>query len=220
MAEQPLTPFDTFAREYDAWYESPYGASVLQREVECLRPLLQPTGRALEVGVGTGRFAVPLGIAHGVDPSLPMLRMAAGRGIVSVCGVGEMLPYRDGVFDAVLLAASLEFVAHARRVLEEARRTLRDDGTLVVGIINRESAWGGAYQQMATQGDPIFSQARFWTAQEAMLLGEAAGFSFVRARSTLLGPPFVIAEPDSREGAVAEAGFVAIAFRKREEETS
>ncbi|MFW6332774.1 MAG: hypothetical protein ACOC23_05685, partial [Thermodesulfobacteriota bacterium] len=42
-------------------------------EIECLRLLgADFSGRRLEVGVGTGRFADTLGITHGVDLSPPM----------------------------------------------------------------------------------------------------------------------------------------------------
>ncbi|MGB3944604.1 MAG: methyltransferase domain-containing protein, partial [Methanothrix sp.] len=55
------------------------------------------------MGVGTGRFAAPLGISVGLDPSLPMMEVARKRGVLCVRGVAERLPFRDGAFDLLLM---------------------------------------------------------------------------------------------------------------------
>ena len=46
----------------------------------------------IEIGVGTGRFAAPLGIKVGVDPSMTMLTYAAKRGVLGLQGTAEALP--------------------------------------------------------------------------------------------------------------------------------
>ncbi len=207
--------FDAIAEGYDAWYDDAYGSSILQCEVECLRPLLtEHTTQSVEVGVGTGRFAHALGIPHGVDPSLPMLRVASKRGIQAVRGVGEALPFRDQVFRAILLATTLEFVANAEAVFLESHRALRVYGRLVVGLINRDSAWGHRYREEGERGDPVFSRARFWTTSEVAALGERTGFEVSSVRSTLLGVPGEVAKLQVTDGDVPGAGFVAVAFRK------
>jgi len=54
--------FDTYAGEYDAWYETPAGRTIFAMEVDCLRPfLVKHDGPYLELGVGSGRFAQALG---------------------------------------------------------------------------------------------------------------------------------------------------------------
>ena len=40
----------------------------------------QKRGDGLEVGVGTGRFTVPLGVREGIEPSGAMARLAARAG--------------------------------------------------------------------------------------------------------------------------------------------
>jgi ubiquinone/menaquinone biosynthesis C-methylase UbiE len=55
---------------------------------------------ALEVGVGTGRFAEALGMEYGLDPAAGALRLAAARGIRVTQGNGESLPWPDDTFAA------------------------------------------------------------------------------------------------------------------------
>ena len=74
--------FDTEAERYDAWFDTPHGRVLFENELAAIRSLwrdeFQP---ALEIGVGTGRFAAALGIEHGVDPAAGALRLATARRI-------------------------------------------------------------------------------------------------------------------------------------------
>src|SRR6202011_4339241 len=65
-------------------------------ELRAVRGLLPKDGVGMEIGVGSGRFAAPLGIRYGVDPSVKMRTLAQARGIEAVEGVAEKLPYRLG----------------------------------------------------------------------------------------------------------------------------
>ena len=62
-----METFDTHTLQYDAWFERHRAA--YESEVAALRALATGGDRWLEVGVGTGRFAVPLGVGYGVEPS-------------------------------------------------------------------------------------------------------------------------------------------------------
>jgi ubiquinone/menaquinone biosynthesis C-methylase UbiE len=110
-----------------------------------------PAARLLEIGVGTGRVALPL---HGrgrqitgVDLSLPMLERyrakAAAAGLapppVLRADAGR-LPFRDACVDVVLEVHVLHLVPDWRRALDEVRRVLVPGGMLL-------HAGGGAYQR-------------------------------------------------------------------------
>jgi len=73
----PVTdPFDTFSGLYDMWFET--HAGLYENELAAVRRLMpEPGSRTIEIGAGTGRFALPLGIGLGVEPSAPM----AGRAL-------------------------------------------------------------------------------------------------------------------------------------------
>ena len=66
-------------KKYDLWYERNKFAYL--SELEAVKKVLPKRGEGLEIGVGTGRFAAPLGITAGVDPSKNMIKIAKKRGI-------------------------------------------------------------------------------------------------------------------------------------------
>ena len=71
--------FDKYAEEYDAWYEK--YKPVYESELAALKVFLYKNPenlKALEIGIGTGRFAYPFGIKIGLDPSRPMAKLQKG----------------------------------------------------------------------------------------------------------------------------------------------
>lgn len=202
--------FERLAARYDAWYEGPAGAAVFPSEVACLRPLLAGLPRPwAEIGVGSGRFAASLGVDVGLDPAAAPLALARARGVHAVRGVGERLPFRSGVFGAVLIVVTICFADDPAALLAEARRVIRDDGAIVLGEVFAESAWGGFYQRKGAGGHPFYSAARFLTRGETLALVSAAGLRVQAARSTLCQPPTDSprSEPGC-DGEAAAAGFV------------
>jgi len=100
--------FERYAKEYDNWFER--NRFAYRSEIEALRILVPSEGEGLEVGVGTGRFAVPLGIKIGVEPAKAMAEIARRRGIRVIEGKAEKLPFANSSFDFVLFVATLCFV--------------------------------------------------------------------------------------------------------------
>ena len=95
--------FDRHVEEYEKWYED--YPEVYQSELTAIREQLLKLPeniRGIEVGLGTGRFALPLGIKEGVEPSSGMAEKAINRGIEVIEGLAERLPYGDLQFDFVL----------------------------------------------------------------------------------------------------------------------
>jgi ubiquinone/menaquinone biosynthesis C-methylase UbiE len=213
----PLQTFDSIVETYDAWYDTFSGQAILTAELKCLR-LLCPycEGHWLEAGVGTGRFASEIGIAVGIDPSLPMLRVAANRGILTCAARAENMPFRDHSFDGILLAMSLCFIADPVRTLKECSRVLRPQGNLLLGFVPGESPWGMAYKRKKEEGHPIYSMARFSNISEIIAFNESAGFTLKKAASSLFWKPDEIPEPDLNinPGISIDAGFIALLFSK------
>jgi len=209
-------PFEAASADYDAWFDSADGRIIFEREVACLRKAMSPTaGRWLEVGVGTGQFAVALGVAEGVDPSPSMRAMAERRGIRAVDAVGECLPYADRSFDGVVMTTTLCFLADPAKSFEQCHRVLKDVGRLVVGLIPADSPWGRLYARKAVQRHPIYSAATFHTPEEVIDLGSGSGFDLHETWSCLLTPPDSLGGKEQpEEGIVPEAGFVAMSFTK------
>lgn len=94
----------------------------------------------LEVGVGTGRIAEPLGRAGlrvvGLDASRGMLERAAAKGIRKlVQGTAYRLPFSDRVFDTVLFVHVLHMLDDAGAALAEAGRVSRGG---VLALMDRD----------------------------------------------------------------------------------
>ncbi len=137
---------DRFADVYDDWYGSITDTAAC---VDALARLAGDRGSVLELGVGTGRLAVPLaerGLdVTGVDASAAMLaRLAAkpgGRGVTGVLGdmadpaaAGAVVA--DHRFDLVFVAYNTLFnligAGEQQRCLTNAAALLTDEGRLVV----------------------------------------------------------------------------------------
>ncbi len=129
MAER--VSFDRIADVYDETRGLP--PRVLAKTIGVLAEALEGK-RVLEVGVGTGRYAVPLqksGIeVVGVDIAPRMVARGLAKGLRDVVfGDGAHLPFRDETFDAATTNHVLHLVADWRTVLREVERVLRPDGS-------------------------------------------------------------------------------------------
>jgi len=205
--------FDRFVKEYDQWYERPFGRSAYRLEIKCLKHLLGKFELGLEVGVGTGRFASPLGIKIGIDPSFEMLKAAKKREVQVVQGEGESLPFKDSSFDIVLIVVSICFVRDPLQVLRECRRVLKKGGKLVLGLIPAESRWAEFYREKAKSGHPIYKEARFYPMKDIEEMLRSSGFRIDEIRSTILEEPqdtLPVKREDIVEGFDPGGGFICI----------
>lgn len=165
--------YDRLAREYDDWFSR--NRKVYQCELEAVRRMLPREGTGVEIGVGTGRFAGPLGISLGVEPSRPMGNMARERGISVIGGAGEALPLKNGAFDFVLVVTVLCFLDEVGETLSEVYRILKPSGSAVIAFIDRNTPLGRIYEE--SKGDsPYYRNANFLSAFEVKALLEEAGF--------------------------------------------
>ena len=181
-----VTVFEQHAQHYDDWFDG--HESVYQAEVAALRKFVPVTGMGIEVGVGTGRFAAPLGVEFGLDPSRRMLQVARRRGLRVCQAVGERLPVRDAQFDLVLLVTVICFVDDVPTLFRELRRVLKRDGQLVIGFINRDSELGRSYESRK-EASMFYRDARFYSVTEVADWVKEAGFGSLRFCETLFGGP-------------------------------
>lgn len=207
--------FDILTDKYDAWYDSEDGRPLYESELRCLKPMVESSpGPILEIGVGTGRFAMHFPDATGIDPSVNALKMAEKRGVKTVHGYGENLPFENESFGCVLIIVTLCFVERPIEVLREARRVMKRDGSIIIGLVPRDSSWGAYYEERKKAGHLFYSSARFYTMKDLEEMLQAAALKISGIRSTLLqrpDEPRRIEEPV--EYYVTGAGFICIAAR-------
>lgn len=201
-----VEPFELHAEGYDAWFDEHVPAYL--SELEAVRALLPPGAEGLEVGVGTGRFAGPLGIRTGVEPSGAMASIARRRGVDVRSGVAEALPCSDESFDFVLMVTVLCFLDDPRAALREARRVLRPGGSVVIAFIDAESRLGREYAREPR--GVFFREAVFYTPAELTSLLEGAGFEALEFRQTLFGAPDTMQAPDEATPGYGEGSFVVV----------
>jgi SAM-dependent methyltransferase len=213
---EPTTVFDTEAERYDAWFDSPEGRVLFENELAALRALWRGDHRpALEVGVGTGRFAQALGVDFGIDPAAGALRFAERRGIEVKQARGEALPFPDGTFGGVLMVGTLCFAEDPAALCRDAARVLRPGGHLLVGGVPADSEWGRDYVRKSEAGHPFYRSARFHRVDELEVMLRDPGFLVVAISSTLLHSQPGAPQPESPQPRiVAEAGFVCLLARK------
>jgi len=102
-----IEPFEKHPLRYEQWFDKHKFA--YESELQAIRKLLPQGGNGLEIGVGSGRFAVPLGIKLGIEPSSKMMQIALRRGIEVIGGVAESLPFRNLQFDFALMVTTICF---------------------------------------------------------------------------------------------------------------
>lgn len=106
---------------------------------------LTTASRVLEIGVGTGRIALPVAphirAYYGIDLARPMMeRLLTKRSaepIYLVEGDASRLPYPDAAFDAVIAVHVFHLIPAWRDVLREVARVLRPGALLLHGWNDR-----------------------------------------------------------------------------------
>jgi len=117
--------FDRIAPVYDETRQPPSA-----EELATLTQLLRGCRTVLDAGVGTGRFAVPLGgrgfEVVGVDLSLGMMGRARTKGVAALVRANVLrLPFVDAAVDAAFMSHVLQLLPDARAVLRELGRVAR-----------------------------------------------------------------------------------------------
>jgi SAM-dependent methyltransferase len=206
-----VTVFDEHAPGYDQWFDA--HEPVYQAELAALRKFVPQTDMGIEVGVGTGRFAAPLGIRFGIDPSRRMLEISRQRGLRVCQAVGEQMPFHDRQFDLVLLVTVICFVDDVPTLFRELRRVLKTDGQLVIGFINRNSELGRLYERRK-EASMFYRDARFYSVAEVADWVKEAGFGSLRFCETVFGGPteFSARGLEVREG-YSDGAFVVLCTR-------
>jgi SAM-dependent methyltransferase len=202
-----IQAFDKHVNEYEQWFVDHPLAYV--SELHAVRDLLPKEGSGVEIGVGTGRFAAPLGIRRGIEPSKPMADLARRKGIEVTSGVAEKLPFADGEFDFALMVTTVCFLDDLDLAFCEAHRVLRPGGPFIIGFINAESPLGREYLKRKDKS-AFYKDATFYSVKEIVEHLAKAGFSDFAFRQTLFGNPGDREKADPVKEGHGEGSFVAV----------
>ncbi|WP_456405044.1 class I SAM-dependent methyltransferase [Thiolapillus sp.] len=162
IMNQVLAPAD-----YDAWYDTPRGKWIGDREFRLMWKMIGPSEgeTLLDVGCGSGYFSRRFsnrGLrVTGVDIDEETVAYARKRNPNLRCFAGSALslPFRDEAFDDVVAVTSLCFIDCPKCALAEMWRVSRK--TVTLGLLNRHSP---LFREKSGRGG--YAGARWDTADE------------------------------------------------------
>lgn len=181
-------------------------------EIKAIKKVMPKRGKGLEIGVGTGRFAAFLGTEYGIDPSKKMLEIAVKRGIRVKLGLGEKAPFENSEFDFVTIIITLCFVEDPEQVLREAKRVLRKNGKIIIGIIDKDSFLGKFYR---TKKSVFYKKANFFGVKEITEMLTKIRFSRISYWQTISDLPGKINSVEKPRRGFGKGGFVVISGKKQ-----
>ena len=208
-------PFEKYSEQYEEWFE--HNRWVYEAELRAVRTMIPAGAHGVEIGVGTGRFAQPLGIKIGVEPSKRMREIARKRGIQVLDGVAEELPFGEAGFDFVLMVTTVCFIDDINRSLAEAYRVLSCGGCLIVGFVDRNSRVGKTYLE-GQKENVFYRDATFFSVDELVEDMVHAGFIDLVFNQTIFGTLSETKENEPVKSGHGEGSFVVIRGTKEDSE--
>jgi len=175
-------PFDKFPQDYEQWFDR--NRYVYRSELAAVKQLIPEEGQGVEIGVGTGRFAEPLGIGFGVEPSEAMREIAEGKGLEVLEGTAERLPLEDESFDFALMVTTVCFLDDIERAFSEVYRILKPGGLFITGFVDRDSRVGRLYQKKKNKSR-FYAEATFYSTGEVLSCLMETGFRDFRFAQTI-----------------------------------
>lgn len=210
-----ISPFEKYAEQYESWFEK--NRWVYEAELRAVKAMMPAVSSGVEIGVGTGRFAGPLGIKNGVEPSKRMRDFAQKRGIRVTDGTAEQLPFADLQFDFVLMVTTICFVDDIGKALMEAYRVLSNRGVLIIGFVDRNSKMGRIYMERRKE-NVFYKDATFFSVAELVECISRAGFTGLTFNQTIFGTLAETAEDEPVKPGYGDGSFVVIRGGKKNEE--
>ena len=158
----------------------------IEKEHELLIEWTAPKagGKYLDIGCSTALYARALKAARkeanivALDFSFQMLEEARLKAeadetdLVFLRADGRDLPFFSKTFDGLVMGGTLNELSEELKVLYEARRVIKQDGTFFMMHLMKSDAWYGRLLQESVGLGGI----KFWTVKESNKLFEQAGF--------------------------------------------
>jgi len=183
---KPITiPFEKHVGLYEQWFVR--NRYAYESELQAIHALIPEQGIGIEIGVGSGRFAVPLGIKIGIEPAKKMREIAQRQDIEIVNGIAETLPFCREQFDYVLMVTTVCFLDDIAASFEEVYRVLKPGGLFIIGFVDRDSPVGKAYQKRKNKS-VFYKNATFYSVGEIASYLQRSGFRNFIYKQTIYQP--------------------------------
>jgi ubiquinone/menaquinone biosynthesis C-methylase UbiE len=206
-----ITPFEENTARYDDWFVK--HQDEYESELAAVRKLMPESKSSIEIGVGSGRFAAPLGIRDGVEPSEKMAEMARAKGIRVVPGTAEDIPFPAGRFDLALMVTTICFVDDIPQAMKELYRILKPGGFFLNCFIDKTSPIGKIYQAHKDKS-VFYKPAVFVSVDEVVDSMEKAGFQNFTFVQTIFHPLGELSGTEPVKPGYGEGSFVVVRAEK------
>lgn len=192
--KQPAGHADAFDRKapvYDRWFEK--HKNLYQSELSAIQKAIPENQTGIEIGVGTGRFAEPLNIQYGIEPSENMAKFAEQRGITVYRAYAENIPLENATFDFALMVTTICFLSDIQKAFSEIYRILKPQGAIILGIIDKNSKLGKQYEKQKPENE-FYKDAHFHSTQAITKYLKQTGFRDFSYWQTLTKPASHVVE--------------------------
>ena len=203
-----IKAFANYSKEYDEWFDN--NSELYNAELCLIKSMTESDyKRSLEIGVGTGKFAVPLNIKIGVEPCPQMAHKAKKQGVSVISSIAEHLPFKDNTFDFILMVTTVCFVDDVLKSFEEAYRTLKPGGSFIVAYVDKNSELGRRYE-LKKGKSRFYQEATFYGTEDILKSLKFAKFNSFDIKQTIFNSKQV----DLILNGYGKGSFVAILAKK------
>ncbi|MHA1669799.1 MAG: class I SAM-dependent methyltransferase [Promethearchaeota archaeon] len=206
-----IEPFEKYTSRYEQWFID--NIHVYKSELLAIKGLLPKEKNGIEIGVGSGKFAAPLGIKVGIEPSNKMRQLSLKRGIEVINAIGEFLPIRKAWFDLVLMVTTICFLDDIKKAFEGVYNILKPKGSFIIGFIDRNTPIGIKYQ-LRKKENVFYNVANFYSVAEVVSFLKIANFTKFEFSQTIFRPLFEIKDIEPINPNYGKGSFVVIKAEK------
>ena len=206
-----IEPFERYPFKYDQWFIRNKYAYI--SELLAIKKQLPKSKNGIEIGVGSGRFAAPLGIKLGLEPSSKMRMLSKKRMIDLIDSIAENLPFRSSIFDFVLMVTTICFIDDIEVTFKEIFKILKPEGIFIIGFIDRNSAIGKLYEQHK-ESNVFYNIADFYSVEKVISFLSKAKFKNFNFSQTIFHPLSAINKIEQVKKGYGKGSFVVIKAKK------
>ena len=128
-------------------------------------------------------------------------------------GVAEALPFKECEFGLALMVTTICFLDNTETALKEAYRVLRPNGSLIIGLIDKNSPLGKTYLKHKNES-AFYRVATFYSVSEVVHYLMKTGFRDFAFSQTIFTPLKEITAIEPVKQGYGEGSFVVIRARK------
>ena len=205
-------PFDQYTNEYEDWFV--INKYAFQSELNAIKKALPDKEDVVEIGIGSGIFAEPLGIIEGVEPSKAMRERAVKKGIKVIDAVAEKLPYDDASKNGAVMITTICFVDDVHKSFLEVNRILKEGGFFIIGFVDENSPIGKEYLKHKNK-NLFYKDATFFGTEEIYSILNETGFKITNTYQTIFGNIEEINRVQPVMDGFGQGSFVVIKAQKK-----